>query len=258
MISDSQTKNLFRCSGYIGRGEFVVNFMYITILGTVLTLPLISISIFNSAALSGDIGNIITSSAFCPLLLYVISLPLSFYVNFANFVKRFADITGEVNTMFTYILFFSVFLVLHIAIAYEALKIGSYFMCYAQLVLIILFASIKGKITGQNYNTDTAKFNWGAFWGTFIWGYMNKVSAKKTLWAIPAFFTGTLPYFAVICGIKGNKWAYEARDWQGMDDFHKSQARQGLIWSLFAPAFWIILCAAAFYLFLLLFRSAGA
>lgn len=255
MTFDSQTRNLLKCTGIIGRAEFIVNCMYITILGTVLTLPLIFTSIFNGSALSGDVGNMFTSSAFVPLLLYLIALPLSFYMNFANFVKRFADITGEANTLFTYILFFCAFIALHLAIAYEALKLGSYFMCYAQLALLILFASIKGKITGKNYNKDMAKFNWGAFWGTWIWGLMNKVPAKKTLWAIPAFITGTLPYFAVICGIKGNKWAYDARDWQDMEDFHESQSRQGLIWSLLAPTFWIILIITIFLLFLGLFMS---
>lgn len=247
--------NPFKFTGIISRSGFIVNFMYITILGNVLTLPLLASVICNGSIFSGNITDVFASSALIPILLYLILLPLSFYMNFANFAKRYADIVGEENTPLKYLFIFIALLILHSAITYEAMSLGSYFMPYTQLALLIIFASFKGKFTGENYNPDMAKFNWGAFWGTWIWGLMNKVSIRKTIWALPAFFVFALPYFAVICGIKGNRWAYEAQEWTDMNEFHESQARQGIVWSLLIPILSLILLAGAFVIFSSLFSS---
>ena len=83
--------NPFKFTGIISRSGFIVNFMYITILGNVLTLPLLASVICNGSIFSGNITDVFASSALIPILLYLILLPLSFYMNFANFAKRYAD-----------------------------------------------------------------------------------------------------------------------------------------------------------------------
>ena len=61
------------------------------------------------------------------------------------------------------------------------------------------------------------EFNWGAFFGTWIWGLFNK--SYKTLWMLLLWCTPWGLLFAIYCGIKGNEWAGKNRDWDNLEKF---------------------------------------
>lgn len=69
-------------------------------------------------------------------------------------------------------------------------------------------------------------WNWGAFGFTWIWGIAN--SSYLTLFAL-------IPYFnliwAIICGLKGNEWAWKNKRWQNAEHFHKIQ-KKWAYWTL--------------------------
>lgn len=96
------------------------------------------------------------------------------------------------------------------------------------------------------------KFNWGALLLGLIWGIFNRV--WFTLWIIPIQILGYVPIllgisfegagaialplfflfyyvlpigFAVYLGFNGNKLAWQAKKWQSVEQFHKTQ----LLWA---------------------------
>ncbi len=72
------------------------------------------------------------------------------------------------------------------------------------------------------------KFNWGAFCWTLIWG----LTYKKPI-ALLVLVLGLIPVVGVMAnlglsvwfGIKGNTWAWQARRYESVEDFHKRQKR---------------------------------
>jgi hypothetical protein len=99
---------------------------------------------------------------------------------------------------------------------------------------------MQGKITSQKPKSEIIKFNWGAFLGTWIWGSFNKI--PKTFLMLPLLLTCGGLYFMLICGLKGNEWAYEKNKDKitNIDNFHKKQANQSLILLVLAPIIFII------------------
>jgi hypothetical protein len=95
------------------------------------------------------------------------------------------------------------------------------------------------------------RWNWGAFFLTWIWGVFNGVYAPvailivlvasdvsaflmplllgKLLLGIISMFAG-LAYFiiSIVAGIKGNQWAWRAKHWSSIEDFSKIQRRWAL------------------------------
>lgn len=84
------------------------------------------------------------------------------------------------------------------------------------------------------------KFNWGAFWGTWIWGVANK--CYFTLWSILIFLLialllmqtspivitlGQLPVM-IVFGILGNKWAWQHKSWKNVNHFNDVQKKWAL------------------------------
>jgi len=65
---------------------------------------------------------------------------------------------------------------------------------------------------------DVKKWNWGAFWTTWIWGLAN-----NSYYTLLAF----IPYLGVLwmiaCGLKGNEWAWKNRRWSNVGAFHAYQ-----------------------------------
>jgi len=65
---------------------------------------------------------------------------------------------------------------------------------------------------------EVKKWNWGAFWTTWIWGLAN-----NSYYTFLAF----IPYFGLIwmiaCGLKGNEWAWKNRRWSNVEGFHAYQ-----------------------------------
>ena len=71
------------------------------------------------------------------------------------------------------------------------------------------------------------KFNWGAFFGTWIWGLFNK--SYKTLWMWLLWFTPAGFWFAIVCGLKGNEWSYKNKKWKNDSKFRRSQEIQTIV-----------------------------
>jgi len=100
-----------------------------------------------------------------------------------------------------------------------------------------------------NTNLELKKFNWGAFFFTFIWGIGNGFVAMKhtlpivyinsaaiffyvffgALFGIGYTITywGIILAFMIYCGINGNQWAYESARCMDLRDFTKLQTRWG-------------------------------
>ena len=85
----------------------------------------------------------------------------------------------------------------------------------------------KGKITGKYPYDYRKEFNWGAFFGTWIWGLFNK--SYKTLWMLILWLTPWGFWYSLVCGFKGNEWAAKNRDWQNLEEFQKSQETQTIV-----------------------------
>lgn len=71
------------------------------------------------------------------------------------------------------------------------------------------------------------KFNWGAFLIPPIWGLLNAPIACLTVLLAFIPFVGSLLAlgFAIYCGIKGNEWAWEHKEWVDMRQFHETQKK---------------------------------
>ena len=108
---------------------------------------------------------------------------------------------------------------------------------------------LDGSTNSKNPNTNESdiefpselrKFNWGAFWGSWIWGICNNV--KITLWYIPVFILifiitrGNILANSIVCllatiyiGIKGNELAWKNKKWENVAHFNRVQ-KNWAIW----------------------------
>ena len=110
--------------------------------------------------------------------------------------------------------------------------------------------------TGKNCIVPEAvakRFNWGAFFLTWIWGIGNKT--YKTF----LIFLSLIPYIGILIslplqiwfGIKGNEWAWRNKKFKGINDFHKYQKK----WAIVATVLFItgsittVLIYAVFFTF---------
>lgn len=95
-------------------------------------------------------------------------------------------------------------------------------------------------VTNPNYSENTeieneiSKWNWGAFFLGWLWGLFNK-SYWALLTLIPIPFFGNA--WAIICGIKGNEWAWENKKWESIEQFKTIQRK----WVLYGVIFWGII-----------------
>lgn len=77
---------------------------------------------------------------------------------------------------------------------------------------------------------EVEKWNWGAFWLTWLWGYKNEVMIG---------FLGLIPIVNIVImfylGKNGNRLAWQNRHWAHLSDFEKSQKRWGVAGLVLAP-----------------------
>ncbi len=99
----------------------------------------------------------------------------------------------------------------------------------------------------------TSGFNWGAFWGGWIWGLGNKVRftlIQLVLMIIQitiilttrSYMAASLPgiinfAFMVVLGVNGNVWAWQSRRYESVDQFKAVQHR----WALCMLATYVLL-----------------
>jgi len=85
---------------------------------------------------------------------------------------------------------------------------------------------------GSEYDVPdivSKKFNWGAFFLTWIWGIGNKTYITfliftSALFCIIPFIGGLAELgFKIWFGIKGNEWAWQNKRFESIEAFHKNQ-----------------------------------
>lgn len=233
MDNFSENNSLFGFDGILNRRNYIVNILLVeTIIQALIATPLL-VAVFMSNNLTGAILGGGTMPKWWYVVMCVSSLSSS-VMYMPSVVRRFRDVMGSSGqdnvksfAIFTFIIFiFSIPASFSRDILLASFKIIS-------LTILISLACLKGKVTGSMPQSQIAKFNWGAFIGTWIWGLFNK--SYTTLWALPLTFTmGALPFY-IVCGLKGNEWAYEKRKDKDIEKFHSSQKIQTVIWSVIIP-----------------------
>lgn len=221
-------------NGVLGRRGLIVNYFIIQIIiSLILTTPLIYIYLTHPA-LMGNFSTAAVQSGRPPLWWSIWVLcagVVDGILYFPSIVRRVRDITGEDNENRNYMIasVLTVMLFLGSGLSWVSPLISGVALC-----TLIILVCIKGKITGQKPKSQIIKFNWGAFLGTWIWGLFNK--SPITLLMLPLVLTtGWLP-FMILCGLKGNEWAYENNlNNTNPETFHKSQSNQTTIWIILTP-----------------------
>ncbi len=92
----------------------------------------------------------------------------------------------------------------------------------------------KYKLQGEAFPKTINCFNWGACIFPYIWGPFNN-SPIAVLSLVLCF----IPYigwllsivFSIYCGVKGNEWAWENKEWKSLNEFHATQ-RKWAAWSI--------------------------
>lgn len=216
--------------GIIGRRDYALNIVYISMLNLLITLPY-SFWVMKNAQSSSELFNIGTMLTSMPILLKLwvlvgtaAILPLSI----SNLIRRLNDICGKVNKNLNF--FFAALLVIFAYATYVLPFILTMFMSFICFVAGVILLFTPGKITSQMPYDVTKQFNWGAFFGTWIWGLINK--SYIPCWYLLLFFTPLGFYFQLICGLKGNEWAYKNKKCTDVEKFNTSQKKQATIWSV--------------------------
>lgn len=244
------SSTLFSFDGVIGRRDYFLNSVYIGIISTFFTLPYTFWAMRNA---NTTLDYIFAQNLFikAPLFLQlwlVIGSAYAFILTISNIIRRLDDVNGEkVTPLYIFCgliaLLCAFGLILPAPISVPA--------AFAALIMQLCLIFIPGKETSKLPYDYTKIFNWGAFFGTWIWGLFNK--SYKTLWCILLFFTPWGFYYQLICGLKGNKWAFKNKKWDDVTAFNKSQEKQATIFSILAiviiPVLYFTLIVMAVILF---------
>ena len=85
-----------------------------------------------------------------------------------------------------------------------------------------------------NTNEYPKGFNWGAFLMNWIWGIGH--GKYITLLYFPACIIPIIGplLISVWFGIEGNKWGYESRNWNSIDEFNQHERLWVRVWFIMA------------------------
>lgn len=103
---------------------------------------------------------------------------------------------------------------------------------------------------------ELKKWNWGAFFLSWIWGIGNSVWIAL-LCLIPIPFLGLI--MMIVLGIKGNEWAWQNRHFKNVDEFKAVQKAWG-IWGLILfliGAVVLVIFSVIFFAFIISWVSNG-
>lgn len=216
---------LFALDGVIGRRDYIINSFIITMISQLLTSPLF---FGRMQSLDFNINSFVQLNDLQKIIL-IISMLVCTPLSFSNMTRRLSDIWNK-KADFQIYLIFVIFFVLSTALMFFPIKSTGIF--YLVLFIFSLFLMIKkGAITCKYPVDPVKKFNWGAYFGTWIWGLFNRTFI--TLWEIPLLLTPVGWFsFPLICGLKGNEWAYKNKQYPDIETFHKSQKKQARIFSI--------------------------
>lgn len=82
-----------------------------------------------------------------------------------------------------------------------------------------------------NFRLELDKWNWGAFFLTWIWGLGNRVYI-----ALLVFIPGINIIMLGVLGMNGNLWAWRARRWESIEKFKRSQRK----WAIAGLILWLM------------------
>lgn len=226
-----ENRNFLGLKGILGRRDFIVNCLIIEIIEIVLSTPLFYIVMLRPDLLDATVNHSSIGILLAQAMIGLIISPLYF----SSITRRVRDILGEEDDNRIYII--SAILTVLLFMAYT--PVSHIFLAkWLIMFIIIMLMFWEGKISSQKPKSEIVKFNWGACFGTWIWGLFNKTPV--TLLMIPLCLTfGWLP-FMIICGLKGNEWAYEHKKYDSVEKFHKSQFDQSVIFTVLTPILFII------------------
>ena len=89
------------------------------------------------------------------------------------------------------------------------------------------------------FPAELDRWNWGAFVFVWIWGIANRT--YRSLWALIPVVNIVM---AFVLGARGNRWAWQHKDWDGIEHFRRVQRR----WATAAPIFVLLLIGGAWLL----------
>lgn len=225
---------LFSNEGYISRRNYISNLLIIGVISS-----LFFMFIFPKMQTENVLADLLNAGPFY-IILFVIQCLVFATLTAFNMSKRISDIKNiePKNSIFCVILTIVLLCEFLPLFNYKSSIVLSLFLALAQLFFMVK----KGEITSGQEKSEINKFNWGAFFGTFIWGLCNKTYIS--LWIIPLFFTPAWLFFGLYLGIKGNELAYKNKKYDSVEAFHKSQKKQATFWSIFTPTVSIIMFIA--------------
>lgn len=232
--------------GCIGRREYFLNSVYIAMINSFLGLPLSFWMVTHSQTMFDlfNFKNILTNAPIFASFFYGFSCLIAAAIGFGLVARRLSDIFGVETNARIYVFAGIMTLIPYLWILNTNPLTALLLIINVIFALIILFTP--GKVTGELPPDELKRFNWGAFWGTWIWGLFNKVYI--TLWALPLYFTPAGFCASLVCGIKGNEWAYEKSQPEDIEEFHKGQRNQAIVWNILAGFLILILPALLFFL----------
>ncbi len=232
-MSDKLSFNgcLIGFKGIIGRWDFCLNLIYLCMINLLFSGAASAYIMAHAESLT-DFFNVNTIFLQAPLLLKLWVLGGNIFivcVGISLIIRRLNDINAKVNTTANIIV--SVFYaVVSFRILFPFLISSVMFLINAVIFLFLIVK--KGKITGEYPYDYRKEFNWGAFFGTWLWGLFNK--AYKTLWMLILGLTPWGFLYSLVCGFKGNKWASENGKLKTVEEFKQSQENQAVVFTVLA------------------------
>lgn len=222
-----ENRRFLGLNGVLGRRDFIVNCVIIEIIEALIcSTPVVYLFLVYPELLKSfsSVGTVPTWYSQWVLVVGLISSVLYF----SSILRRVRDIVGTEDDNRINIIA-GVLTVLNFLGYLPFGSLGKFFS-----IFVLIFLAIQsGTITSSNPKNEVVKFNWGAFFGTWMWGLFNK--SYVTLFMIPLFFTfGGFP-FMILCGLKGNEWAYKNKKAEELDKFHEEQKNQAVIWLILTP-----------------------
>ncbi len=243
--------------GVIGRRDYLLNIAYINIIASLAALPVTWYLFSNLESLEKllDIGKLYGELPLGLMLWNILALAFFSFTKISNIIRRTNDILGKANNVINVIL--SILLLCGVfGIFFMPIAVLAIFAVINTVISLVLFFK-KGKVTGKMPYDFIKDFNWGAFFGTWLWGLFN--SSYKTLWMLLLGLTPAGLYYAVVCGLKGNEWAYKGKKWESDEKFKKSQDLQTIIFVILKvvilPMIYVLLVIA--FVLCLVFAFSG-
>lgn len=251
-----ENDKVFSLKGILGRRDFIVNTLIIEIIkGLISSTPIFYMLMSNPKyfSLFGLSNSTNQTLPLWWLIWFCITGLVYCSLYFSSIVRRVRDIIGVEDDNRIYLV--STILSVLIFMGYTPIGMGFWGQAIS---LFILFSLIfmKGKISSEKPKNNLLKFNWGAFFGTWIWGLFNKTPI--TLLMLPLMLTLSWFPFMLVCGLKGNQWAAKNMNCETIEEVHISQEKQSKIWLCLFPIlliFFFIFTIGVSSLFLYKFTS---